>query len=316
MTLSVSNRGSWLALLAVSWLCACDQGAEIADDAGNRPPPRRDAGAPSRADAALPLESDAATAAEDAGTRPPDAGSFGSTFDCSRSTTRYCQDFDDVAPFSLEADRRGTSVVPPGTGFRRTYVGGHDDSENIGYMSLEQVRTHSGGGALRTRVDWIRNGGTSHTAWSRGVLEMRDSDLYVRGYVYLPASSVGSDTTLFMFTEITGSYYGAMGVSLRTDGKLGTFGYGGTYSSGWTDDAPFPTDRWVCVELRRTQTPVGSPTFSTWIDGRALQDVPLTLGSRTLDELSIGQYGFDNDQINVEILFDDIVVATERIGCE
>ncbi len=269
----------------------------------------RDSGSPPLDSA--PRDSEPAdSAAADSASPAVDSGS--PRFDC--STAVFCEDFEAVEDFVLEGDSRSSArSAPAGSGWTDVNVGAHGEAMHRAQLRRETARAHRGAASLRAALEWRGD----LTAWSqmRHHVERRP-ELFIRFFVYLPAASasVGADVAIAWLGEDTGAYYGTVGLALEAGTAMRVYGYGGTFEDAPDVTGALATDRWVCLELRVTHG--ASPSFTAWRDDEEIVSaMPLTLGDRTLSQAMFGQYGGWNTG-DVELFYDDIVIATERIGCE
>lgn len=246
---------------------------------------------------------------------PPTTGEA-PVFDCSGPSAVFCEDFEDLPDFAIMGDGNfGVSQAPDGSGWTDVLVGAHEGEPlSLAYLSRDEEHAHRGAAGLRSAVDY-RN---PLTAWS----QMRHHvdplpELYMRVFVLVPAATLGNEMAITWLAEDTGNYYASIGLELGTDGHLHLYGFGDTYADdvAVTDPAALPTDTWVCLEMRIRHG--DAPSFTAWRDdAEIVAEVPLTLGERVLSQAMFGQYGIANNQDGVEVFYDDIVLATERVGCE
>jgi hypothetical protein len=185
--------------------------------------------------------------------------------------------------------------------------GGH----SVGHGERDTNRAHSGSASWHANVNYIDNG--SCQAELRRDMTIPTPDAFVRMFVYVPSSTIPSVTnTVELNMLLEGHQFGAVGPTL-TGANLGFESYGDVSGQG-KEPAAFPTDKWVCVEWQLHQG--SSPTFTAWRDGTQAISTPLSIPSlaEPLDALFFGLYGYNNLG-NVDVWFDDVALATTRIGC-
>lgn len=232
-------------------------------------------------------------------------------------------------------DAGGADAAPDGGDDRRTrcddvlagalFCDGFEDTDLaggvLGPWSDTLLRR---GGNLETIEDPIREGTRALQAFSRmggGRAAVTatfdppvfDGALWVREWLYLPASAV-IDTVSLLYV---GNADGSEGTALQT--------YDGGLVSGWIGPsaqwqgtmAPLPRDRWTCLQYRIDVADAGG-ALELYVDGVSVgrQEGFDTLASGGYTSLEAGIEYTGDAQEPLTLYIDEVAVGRERMPCE
>ncbi|HKU39913.1 MAG TPA: hypothetical protein VJR89_17255 [Polyangiales bacterium] len=288
--------------------------AATAQDAGETP--LRDAGAPDAGKAGMkdagaqPLDG-GTDAAVDAG--PSDAGGSidAALADAALEDAAMVEDAAvDAGPVDPCAGRSDVS-----------FCDGFEDPElsNWNYpiaMNGELERStdpvRSGSAALHASTG-PSNGANAAARYGAKIFgHQTTGDVWARAWYYLPSSvTINTFFSTLLITEVEMPYFGCSVLVKPSRVELG-----GVTARFFTQ-APFPRDRWTCVELHiRIHASTG--ICEAYVDGMIATQSAMTdtLPAMGYTSLEVGIHYTEPNQGPVEVYVDDVAAGTARVGCD
>ncbi|ATB50253.1 hypothetical protein [Corallococcus macrosporus] len=278
-----------LAVLSLGVLPACS-------DDGDDNPPGTDAGA----DAGMDAGTDAGTGA-DAGDDNPGPSTEPGT--CPANTL-LCELFD---------SGNDTNGWTP-------------SSENAS-IQVDSTRTRNGPGALHVVTedghDERQRPGTAIAQWQKRIPAF-ETQLFVRAHVYLRSlpGAFGQMGTFFVLSNFDADF-GGFELQVMQDSGFALDDWSFREGQGWNRQ-PEPIQlgmdagRWVCLEweVRRDSTSSTHGNTRVYVDGALAHDFT-NIGMRAFNNFSVG-YGFVHPlgASGSETWIDNVVVSTQRVGCD
>ena len=170
-----------------------------------------------------------------------------------------------------------------------------------GGLVTQTARVHGGTYAARGSTT---NGGT----YAKKTLPASHTDAYSRIYFFLASGST-SQVNLLRYRAAGGVSLGYLYVT--TTGKLALRNDAGAISK--VSGVAVTTDAWHALELRVTINGTAGSS-SVWLDGTAVADLSLTGQNWGTSPIAAFQIGEVQTGRTYDVTFDDVVVATQRIG--
>jgi hypothetical protein len=201
-----------------------------------------------------------------------------------RAGELFCDDFE------------GPSLVPPWDrqSFSPTGSIGHDTTTvHDGATALVAAMPTAGGNSyVGVDIDDVRAAGA----------------VYMRSWFWFPLGSAENHVDVVLSENASTGFF-----VQNLDGRLQV--YDTRVGAAMPTAAPFPFERWVCVEL---QLHYDAPGLSISIDGVAAFDAPTFPGLGSAGySIEVGvAYVSSNQSGGSTVYADDVVVSTQPIGCE
>jgi hypothetical protein len=222
-------------------------------------------------------------------------------------TVLFCEDFDELPPgeaaspdWGVEAEQ-GTLTVAAGRQGQVLDV--HTDGNGYAFLEVEDFAApdNSFFGRMWMRVDAY----PTAPDWAH--------------FTMVEATGTGDGT---MVRPIGGQYVPDVGAPLLGVGADG--GPTGDWTN-WQESAPAEAGQWTCVEWEQD---AGDNRVSVWIDGQPNPDLTVSTTQHggndvdfvfpEFDTVRVGWqlYQADPTPASYDLRFDDVALATERIGCD
>jgi hypothetical protein len=141
--------------------------------------------------------------------------------------------------------------------------------------------------------------------------------LFFRAWVYAPASSAGGQETTILTLRQTADPFEVLGLGWSGTQQL-HYGWAGGSRDSTT---PLPTNRWVCLEwsLSHQLGDGGALQMRAWLDGVEVPDLTVSDAPRTVPygRVEVGVYKLLTASTPaLELYVDEVVLHTQRIGCD
>ena len=196
-----------------------------------------------------------------------------------------------------------------------------NDHDALITVTNDAVHVHRGAAALHYHI-----GPTTMTYVQADLSEQKSQpqpETWLRVFVYVPTATEPYNTSLIELYESDGAPFGYVGLGLDTGGHLELFDTVSP-SMSMSSTAPFPTDRWVCVEWRFKELPSStdlakqSGEAQVWLDGNELTELHLTSGLNgpsPFATLMLGMTVNNQEPGGGDVWYDDFAVGATRMGC-
>ncbi len=235
-------------------------------------------------------------------------------------------------------DGAGAGDLPPGVDLLQTHDGGAlpcpagaifcDDFESgaigkwtttdtnggKGQVAVSQTVAFRGAFSLSasTAANLAADGGFSSVSGyvEKDFTQLSPATLAARVYLYAPAAPGNFAVFMALFEQLNGFAVGTDNLNR----------YVVTQDQGNNPDqhstVPLPLNRWVCVELVVDFSSVATPLgrVQLFSDSQPVLDFQPSVPTLA-NEFDVGMLRSPGD-VPVELFFDDVVLATQRIGCE
>jgi uncharacterized protein YjbI with pentapeptide repeats len=150
--------------------------------------------------------------------------------------------------------------------------------------------------------------------------ELPTSTFYLRAFVYAPAQTWPDPSNTMLQAFQTATPFDDVSFVIETGGFMRNVASAGTFARSTLSAAPFPTDRWVCVEWEIVSATGATGALHTWLDGALLQSAELTSAvtqpSPALGAVAIGiDYQPTTTSSQLDLWIDEIAIDTKPIGC-
>jgi hypothetical protein len=219
----------------------------------------------------------------------------------------FCEDFEDLPrgeatspDWGVEAQQGGMTVGP---GRRGQVLRAHTDGNGYAFLEVEDFAApdNSFFGRMWVRVDAF----PTAPDWAH--------------FTLVEASGQGDGT---LVRPIGGQYVPTVGAPLWGVGSDG--GPTGDWTN-WRESAPAEAGRWTCLEWEQD---AADNRVSVWIDGELNPDLtvsttehggsPVDFVFPEFDTVRIGWQLYQGDPTPAayDVRFDDVTLATERVGCD
>ena len=193
-------------------------------------------------------------------------------------------------------------------------------------LQVDSTRTRNGAGALHIITeDGIdeREQPVSTIAYVQRQTDAFDTQFFVRAHVYMRSLPrvLGQTGTVFMLANFD-SDFGGIELQVRQDSGFALDDWSGREGQGWSHQpAPIQVGmeagRWVCLEweVRRDSAASTHGHTRVYVDGALAHDFA-NVGMRAFNSFSVG-YGFFHPlgPSGSEMWIDNVVVSTQRVGC-
>lgn len=177
-------------------------------------------------------------------------------------------------------------------------------------LTVDASDTYHGAGALLAQS----SGGGQTAPVAADFTPTHTGELYMRAYLKVPASVDGLHTDIFsLHAPATADASGEhCAVVLRSGGLMLWCIADGAVAEVAT---PFPRDRWVCVEWKVV---LGTPGSSElFFDGSSVASgAGTTMLTRPYEHARAGIVYTAEAQTAVDIRLDELMLATEPVGCD
>jgi len=182
--------------------------------------------------------------------------------------------------------------------------------------TLQDCRAHGGTQAL-----WAQPANAASPIQVQEQLSptVGSGSLFVRSFIYLPsAQTLPVWTVLYEIWDSPTSWTNKISIDLQPDSSVtlnNWAGAGMSKTSLTSSTAVIPRDKWVCMELEIVVDKTAGATRLYLDDVQVVSSVGniRTRGNKNFCTLSMGAVSGDNP---LSIYQDDLVVATQRIGCK
>ena len=181
--------------------------------------------------------------------------------------------------------------------------------------SLETCLVHGGSTAL-----WARpTGGIPVQVQEQLSPAVAAGNLFVRTFLYLPSSATLPNwTVLYEVWDSPTNWTNKISIDLQPDGSVtlnNWAGAGKSKTSLTSATAVIPRDQWTCVELEIVVDKVNGATRLYLDDTQVVTSTGniRTRGTRAFCTVSTGAVPGDAP---LDLYQDDLVVATQRVGCQ
>jgi hypothetical protein len=170
-------------------------------------------------------------------------------------------------------------------------------------LTIDMVRPHSGAWSLHGKATLSDLGGT----WNKSI----EHDFTI-GTTFAFRAWIYSQHVLDDYTLILAFYNASDEDSINIgggDGVLAVAEYGSAGYNDFISSIPFPVGQWTCLELvfDGTQAHVYTDSIERIVYTSSFRGPPA--------RLAMGYQRWPTPRDN-EIFFDDVVVATDRVGCQ
>jgi hypothetical protein len=202
-------------------------------------------------------------------------------------------------------------------GFEQPIVEPWWEAGENGTVNLTSAPTYIGDGALAAHAMMGQARFVGRLAWPSGI---RSGSIYLRAYVYVPASAVIDTAVVLGMSEIDFPY-GGVTVALKDTGTaLDVHPEGaGKNAILVTRPTPFhlPRNRWNCVQLAIGVSAEGSVRLTVNGTVAIQSEGPLaTLPGLGFRGLSAGLIFTDELQPAIDVYIDELVADTSSIPCD
>ncbi|HZS41512.1 MAG TPA: hypothetical protein VFF06_32000 [Polyangia bacterium] len=145
------------------------------------------------------------------------------------------------------------------------------------------------------------------------------STFYLRAFVWLPQQTASAAQSI-TFAFQTVSPFDSVEMHLQPNGDIQQEVSCGTFATSAVSAAPFPTDRWVCLEWEVVSAAGATGALHLSLDGQPLQSVDLTGAvtqpSPALDAVAIGlDVNATGAMSALDLWIDELAIDTQPIGC-
>ncbi len=181
-------------------------------------------------------------------------------------------------------------------------------TNNGGQLDLSTTHAHSGAQSLHAHVP-PNAGADAHVTETR-TFPQTGANLFGRAWIYFEPSAPIAHVAYFWASGPKATYTFA-----SQDGTLMSLAYFSSNETASHSTTGVPIGHWACMEWNFNPA---AGTADYWLDGTPLAD--LHEGSWGKDsfqshDFGISLFGTDKGPAAYDVWFDDIAVATSRIGC-
>jgi hypothetical protein len=183
---------------------------------------------------------------------------------------------------------------------------------NEAHVEQTDARTHDGHGALHA----ASTGAKSAAVVSGEFSPVRDGELFLRAYLYVPAD-LPTKTINFMFIGDVADPDPFKGVDFNLeDGALSTYVPADQPQRFTSDLLVIPRDRWFCLQIEMTVSP-DAGAVRMLVDGEAgLDEHGMNTSPKAGNHVLHAGVDWSSEQTErFDVYMDDLVLATKSIAC-